>query len=741
MKPRSVNVHPEFGSPVAQPPGGAPLPPLEALRIAARLADAEDDLHAITRVVLALVGANENLTGAAADAALANAGIPRQARRLLLAAQGPAGDRPSVAELRAELESAMNELSARSPWRLLDELRRRRVIRTAFWYVAASVAIVEAADLFLPSLGAPDGVVRLLVILAVCGLPVALSLSWVFDVTPAQGWRPQGWQQLTLVAGVVVLSVLAATTIWHAERDDPLLLTPVQTEGADPAHVAVLGFSTPGGDEALAAFATQLHMRLIDGLSVAAATAPGSPRRLRVLSYAGVLPFIRSDFAVDSLRVARDIGTLLDGTIERTAIATRVHVRLVDTRTGDQIHTSTAEVLHDDRVALLDAVADTVSRMVRTRLGRVVTDHMRLLETRSPAAFDRLVWAMRRKAEYVPAFSRADYAGAARVLAEVDSLLVQSERHDPHWAEPIVERGRVAVARAQLASARGDTRAVTTAIQDGVHHMERALALSASDAGALETRGELRWLQLQLARPANDAEAGQLRESARSDLRASLVANPQPALPLRVLSELAANGGFMQEALDYGKRAYDEDPFMEQAQWTVFRLFEYSFALRQDTEAARWCAEGRQRFSLPIFFDCRLSLASWSDSHGLTPDSAWSLVGAELAAHPDGLRQNLEPRLHAMVAAVLTRNGLADSARSVLRDARARDSSLGMLRAATGVLGLLDETDSALRMLRELVDRTPPSQLPALRAAPELRSIVADPRAAVMLTAPPAPGD
>jgi TolB-like protein len=730
------------------PTDGTTLPPAEALRIAAQLTDTEEDLHAITRVVLALVGADDDLVGPPAEQALAQAGIPAEARRLLMAALGPPAGRPSVAELRTGLEDAVRVVRAGAAPRaglpgFIDELRRRRVIRTALWYAAASVAIVEGASLFLPSLGAPDGAVRFLAIAAVCGLPIALTLSWVFDISAPHEARPRSWLRIAFVGGVIALSAAAAVAIWRADpgADDTVGLR--AQDAVDPAHIAVLGFRAVGGDEDLAVFATQLHMRLIDGLSIAAAGGSDSPRRLRVLSYAGVLPFTRSDFAIDSLRVARRVGTLLDGTIERATDAertrVRVRIRLVDTRSGDQLHTAVADVDSDDRVALLDAVADTVARFVRLRLGSVVGNHLRLLETRSTAAFDHLSWAMRRRDEFTAAFGRADHTAAARLLDEADSLLAVAERHDPRWAEPMVARGRIGRDRAQLAFARGERDSVVPAIRGGIRHVERALALNRSDPRALEARGELRRFQLQIARPGEEAAAAELHAAAASDLRASLIGNPQPARPLLLLSELAGSAGHMQEALDWGRRAYDEDPFMEQVQITVFRLFEYSFALQDDAQAARWCRDGGERWDFPIFHDCRLSLASWSAAHPLSVDSAWTLIGAELAAYPGGLRPMLEPRLRAMAAAVLARQGLSDSARVVLRDAIDRDQGRapGILRAAAGVHWLLGDTDSALAVLHELVERTPAAERPALRLAPELRALTGDPRARALLDAQP----
>jgi TolB-like protein len=707
--------------------------------VAAQLTDSEEDLHAITRGVLALVGADEDLLGDAADAALARAGIPPEARRLLIAALGPPAGRPTVAELRRSLEVAATGMrQAPAPRRagiasIFEELHGRRVFRTALWYVGGSVALVEAANVFVPMLGGPLGIVRLLAILAVCGLPIALTLSWVFDVAPSANTRLAPWPRLALLTGVAAASLVAATMIWRSStEDDTAGLAATPPRAADPAHIAVLGFNTVGGDADLAAFATQLQVRLIDGLGAAAMNvSTGRDRQLRVLSYAGVLPFTRGGVMVDSLREARQVGTVLDGSVERARGAVRVFVRLVDTQTGDQIYTTSA-IHSGDLVTLLDAIADSVIQMVRQKLGPVVRDHMRLLETRIPAAFDNLIWATSVLEEFDPALDRADYETAEQVLNDADSLLAEAQRLDPRWIEPIVVRGRQAKRRVRLALARGDSSEVAPAIAKGIKHAERGLALNASDPRALELRGELLQYRLLNARPTTDAETEQIRDAAERDLRASLVGHHAPAGPLRMLSELAGSRGRMREALTYGERAYDQDPFMEQVEYTVFRLFEYSFALRQDDAAAHWCTEGGQRWEGAEFDDCRLALAAWSDAYPLNTDSAWAVVNAELGAYPEPFRPNLEPRLHAMMAAGLARNGLRDSARVILREARRRDASPGVLRAAAGVHGLLNEIDSVLTTLRTLLhDR--PSERHALGTAIELRSVVSDPRVAALL--------
>lgn len=64
------------------------------------------------------------------------------------------------------------------------ELKQRRVYRTGAYYVAAAFVLLEAADILMPELPVPSWTMRTLMVVAVAGLPVALFLSWMFDVGP-----------------------------------------------------------------------------------------------------------------------------------------------------------------------------------------------------------------------------------------------------------------------------------------------------------------------------------------------------------------------------------------------------------------------------------------------------------------------------------------------------------------------------------------------------------------------------
>jgi hypothetical protein len=65
-----------------------------------------------------------------------------------------------------------------------EELKRRKVYRVAIAYIVASWALAQGLAQVLPVFDISNSVIRVVIVLLLIGFPVALALSWVFDVTP-----------------------------------------------------------------------------------------------------------------------------------------------------------------------------------------------------------------------------------------------------------------------------------------------------------------------------------------------------------------------------------------------------------------------------------------------------------------------------------------------------------------------------------------------------------------------------
>ena len=75
----------------------------------------------------------------------------------------------------------------RSPpaWkRFFAELKRRRVFRVMAVYGGSAFAVLEAVDLISSGIPIPSASRSVLTVLVLAGFPIAVALSWVFDITP-----------------------------------------------------------------------------------------------------------------------------------------------------------------------------------------------------------------------------------------------------------------------------------------------------------------------------------------------------------------------------------------------------------------------------------------------------------------------------------------------------------------------------------------------------------------------------
>lgn len=160
---------------------------------------------------------------------------------------------------------------------LFAELKRRRVIRVLIAYVIAAVAVLQTASVLVPALLLPSRLMTVLAVLALVGLPVALVLAWMFDVTPGGVTRTDGVHEEVdsgaleprrsllpfAVVGLVALAVFI--TGWFAFRRGDAVAAEV-----DAGLFAVLPFRVSGADPSLA----YLQEGMVDLLSVKLAEIP-----------------------------------------------------------------------------------------------------------------------------------------------------------------------------------------------------------------------------------------------------------------------------------------------------------------------------------------------------------------------------------------------------------------------------------------------------------------------------------
>ena len=530
---------------------------------------------------------------------------------------------------------------------------------------------------------------------------------------PGRRLAPRRWTGVVVAAA---LTVAAGRWAWARWSGSPSL--PVPAARLDPTHVAVLYFDDLSEGRTLRHVAGGLTEDLIDQL--------GQVDALRVISSSGVAAYRERSVPLDSIARTLGVGTIVTGSVGRSADRLRVAVRLIDAANGNQLRSQTLERPWGDLFVLRDAVAQQVSRFLREELGQEVQLRQRRAATGSVAAWELVQRAQRQWDDARALRVSGDEGGADALLATGDSLLARAEAYDPAWVEPVLLRGWLAAERASLLGV-GSGAPRPFWIRVGLEHAERALARRPAYPPALELQGTLlakQWLLTQAGGGAGAVDA------AERDLRAAAVpANPSQGRAWSALSQLLQARGKVAEANLAAERAYRADAFLRDAAEIVYRLYYTSSDLDRQADALRWCSEGRARFPGDWRFAyCQLAMLLWPGGERPDVDRAWGLVADLERLSTPADRAAYTPRWHLLVAGVLARAGRPDSARAVIGRSRAaapNDPEMDYNEAVARTL--LGERARALSLLGSYL-KAMPQVRDYLGADPAFRGLRDDPR-------------
>ncbi len=539
------------------------------------------------------------------------------------------------------------------------------------------------------------------------GEEFAAALSGL--TSPAAPGRGMRRWRLPVVAGVVVVGV---TLAWALVRSR------AERMAFDPTHIAVLYFSDLSDSGTLGYIANGLTEELIDELSRVAV--------LHVRSPAGVRPYRNSSLPLDSIARALEVGTIVEGGVARLGTRLRVYVRLIDAATGDLLQSRTVELPHADLFELRDSITVETAEFLRERLGRVVQTRQHRSETHSVEAWETFQRAQGLLEDGRALYRNGNITAALEVFRRTDSLLARAESLDPRWSAPALSRGWLTLQEGLVLLGTGPSALFASRIRQGIGFADRVLSGKAPRAMALALRGTLRF-ELWRNRVAGTPDT---LAAAERDLRAAVLEDPGIARAWYALSELLYTTGRFVEAGQAARRALEADAYLSDARDVIRDLY-VTLLLREQFDDARfWCAQGVRRFPTdPNFMDCELRILGWSAVGARQVAKAWQVLQATEA------RDTIDPlplaRLdrRMMVAAVLARSGMGDSARTVMRRAKAgvSDSVASQMAAEEAAVRLLlGERDAALQLLSRYLKVNPQAR-GVIAESPAFRSLRADP--------------
>lgn len=618
--------------------------------------------------------------------------------------------------------------------KLLDELKRRHLVRLVVSYLAGGWIVLEVIDQLVGNEVIPAVLYPAALTLLLGLIPAVAIRSWYHG---AKGDQKGTLREYAMLGVVGVIAVGATGYVVQRELADPTLSALDRLDPTEnPSRIAVTYFEATGSAEEAELLAAGLTESLIDVL----ARVP----EIHVVSRNGVAPLRgRASFPTDSVAAALGVGTLVQGRVAESDSMVRVRVDVVRARDGRSIGSETIQRPRSELFELQDQLAEQVAFFLRETIG----PHVQLVEDEARVenvdAWVKVQQAAGLEAEASELMALEDVDGAEDRMNAADSVLADAARLAPGWSVPLTRRGWLDYQRARWGGF--DRSAIPDLLADAREDAERALARKSDDASALELRATVNYWSYLLNLTSEPGEAERLLEDARRDFEAATDANPAQASAYSSLSHLLMNTGETAQAKIAAQRSYDVDPWLTNANLTLLRLFQASLDLQDEQQARTYCDAGTERFPTDYrFVECRVWLyalpTSDAAARAAAMDDAWAQCDAVTELSPIAVKDYNRKACEMVLAMGLVQADLPDSARAVARRARAGtdvDPIRDLAYLESIVLTLLGDYDGAVERLATYIAANPGSAasfardrtwwLEDLRGFPAYERLVASP--------------
>ena len=97
---------------------------------------------------------------------------------------------------------------------LFTELTRRKVFKVGAAYLVVAWLVVQAASIAFPAFDAPQWALRIFILVALLGFPIALVFAWAFDVTP-EGVKADSSSRSSRVILFIAAGFVALAFAWY----------------------------------------------------------------------------------------------------------------------------------------------------------------------------------------------------------------------------------------------------------------------------------------------------------------------------------------------------------------------------------------------------------------------------------------------------------------------------------------------------------------------------------------------
>lgn len=240
-----------------------------------------------------------------------------------------------------------------------QELRRRKVLQVAAAYIVIAWVLMQVASLLEATLELPNWFDKVAFAALLLGFPLALLLSWAYDVRPDDTHEVSAAPQdrSAFLATLVVLVFGALAYSYFLFQEESLDTT---NEAPGPS-IAVLPFAdmSPDGDQAWFA----------DGISEEILNVLARIEGLQVASRTASFRYRGENTDIKAAATEMGVATVLEGSVRKSQDELRITVQLINSADGYHIWSGTYDRKLEDIFTIQEDIASSVAGILGVSLG------------------------------------------------------------------------------------------------------------------------------------------------------------------------------------------------------------------------------------------------------------------------------------------------------------------------------------------------------------------------------------
>src|SRR6266704_3626202 len=283
--------------------------------------------------------------------------------------------------------SASSKARRVNPTNFLTELKRRNVYRAAIAYGVVAWFLTQLTTQVFPFFEIPNSAVRFVVIALAVGFPIAMLLSWIYELTPEGVVRTEDLDPVEarsvqrrsgrLLDFIIIGTLLLVIAMLVAGR---LPFYRQTGESISQKSIAVLPFENLSEDKANAYFAEGIQEEILTRLAKIA--------DLKVISRTSTQRYQSKPGNLAEIAKQLGVANILEGSVQKATDQVRVSVQLIQVASDSHLWADTYDRKLTDIFGVESEIAKAIAESLQAKLTGREEQALAVKPTNNSEAYD-----------------------------------------------------------------------------------------------------------------------------------------------------------------------------------------------------------------------------------------------------------------------------------------------------------------------------------------------------------------